>query len=157
MSGRPLTPKDSDPFGDKVIRAWEMTTRSQREMVMDDWSTGRQIYHIQVADLLHLDPDALRLACFLEFAHPSVCKPSGRPRGNHYGKLCEMMKNYPVDNLPKTVDNSPETVDNSVEIPVDKNASYPQDEGYPQPPSLDAMELSTYPHFIHIPPVDKIT
>lgn len=156
MATRYAAPPYPDPFGDEVIQAWAMTTKAQREMVMADWETGRQIYHEQVAHLLHLNPDALRLACFLEFEHPSVCKPNGRPRLKHYGKLCEMMKKYPVDNSPKSVDNHAEAVDKSVEITVDKISTYPQAETLPGQGNSGSSKLSTYPHFIHTPPVDKM-
>jgi len=156
MAGRRNIPQDPDPFGDEVTLAWAMTTTAQREKVVEDWDHGQKRYHEQVSLLLHLNPDALRLASFLEFGHPSVCKENGRPRHIHYGKLCEMMKRYPVDNSPKSVDKSPVSVDKSVSNPVEKNATYPQDTAVSMVPPHDSPKLSTYPHFIHNPPVDKI-
>lgn len=148
---------DSDPFGDEVVYAWSQTTLAQREMCMEDWEHGRRKYHRDVATLLWLDSDALLLACFLEFGHPSVCNPNGTPMGCHYGKLRDRMLAFLlVDNSSKTVDNSPNPVDKSVENSVDKCLFYPQEPGFPQGMWMDSADLSTYPHFIHSVPVDKM-
>lgn len=122
MSRAPL-PRDRDPFGDEVVWAWSQTTTQQREMAFDDWLSGRKLYHVQVSQLLHLVPDALLLACLLEFGHELVCHPNGRPKVNHYGKLRDLMNGRPVDNSAKTVDKS---VDKSVDNPVDNLSFYPQ-------------------------------
>lgn len=154
MPGRNKIPVDSDPFGDDVVYAWVMTTRAQREAVMEDWHDGRKKYHKDISTLLFLKEDALLLACFLEFEHPCVCLPNGRPRETHYGKLLQLMLKH-VDNLQKSVDNYVISVDKSVYSPVDKNPCYPQGNHSPQGYSSESMNLSTYPHFIHMPLVDK--
>lgn len=153
--GRKSNPIDPDPFGELVMKAWARTTLKQRICVMDEDAT----YLKTLADLFLLDPDALRLACFLEFGHPSVCKPNGRPQKINYGELRDLMLAWLVDNHQETVDNYTIYVDNfqnSVDKNVDKNATYPQEAGCPAVIVDNSLKMSTYPHFIHICPVDKI-
>lgn len=120
--GRVSRPKDPDHFGDEVVWAWARTTAPQRRMVFEDWTQGQATYHLKVAGLLHLIPDALLLASLLEHEHPSVCFPNGRPKTKHYGQLARLMQAWAVDNSAKPVDNSQKSVDKS----VDYFAFYPQ-------------------------------
>lgn len=126
--------RDTDPFGDLVVEAWRMTTPDQRGMCVEDYTHGRGTYHLKVAVLLYLDPEALLLAAMLDAEHPSVCNPNGRPKDTHFGRLRDKMKAWkPVDNTQKPVDNSLNSVEKItkncgilVERPVDGIASYPQ-------------------------------
>lgn len=124
-----------DPLGDDVAYAYLMTTPPQRVQVAEDWIGGNKIKHVQFADLLNLNKDALLIASLLEVEHESICKPSGRPRVTTYGGLLKLAKAWTgqpvdksaksVDNLPEPVDNSTKTVDETVEKPVDEIATYP--------------------------------
>lgn len=147
-------PADPDPFGDLVVDAFMATTAAQREQVVTDWEYGRKMYHIDVASLLGLDSDALRLAAFLEHGHPSVCSAGG-PKGKNYGKLREMMLKY-VDNNDETVDNSCFSVDNSVDEDVDESEILLHSGALSTVSTEESVKLSTYPQFIHNPLVDNL-
>lgn len=145
-------PIDPDPFGEEVVKAWARTTHEQRRKVLQEC----QSYTETISYLFFLETDALRLACFLEFGHPSVCKPNGRPLKKNYGELRDLMLAWLVDNPQESVDNLSVSVDKSVDNSVDKNATYPQETDFQQAFVDNSMKLSTYPQFIHRCLVDKL-
>lgn len=112
MSNNRQPKPDPDPVGNDVMYAYSMTTAPQREQIVEDWDSGQKIKHKRFADLLdHVNANALLLASLLEAGHESVCKPSGRPKCKHYGRLLKMALDYKPVHKPTTSENPPQTIE----------------------------------------------